>query len=105
MLLHLLLKRLERDAPELIEIGPQGRKAGGVKLIDPPCALGTVSDQARLFEHTQMLRDRWTADGELFGELADSQGPVQKMVNDGAPGWVAEGVQLLCGFYVRIHLR
>lgn len=50
-----------------------------------------------------MLRNRGTADGEVFRDLADGCGTAQELFENGAAGGVAQSVELR--FSVSHHLR
>ena len=74
----------------MVEIGAQRADTVGVELIDATGAHGLVDHQPGVLEHLQVLRDGGTADGKLAGELADGARAICEMLEDRAPGRVAE---------------
>src|SRR5919106_200876 len=75
-------------APERVELVAQRPYAGGVEPVDAPSSGRLVVDEARLFEHLQVLGDRRPADRQLIGEFAHGTWSFRQALEDGAPGGV-----------------
>jgi hypothetical protein len=88
------LVRGEGVIPETIEVRPEGFDARRVQLVEAAVSIRTIDDQVRLFENSQVLRDRRAADREGLRELADRLRSLKQSFEDGSPGWIAECVQL-----------
>ena len=56
-----------------------------------PSAL--ADDEAAVFEHAQVLGDRWAGDRQVLGQLPDRAGVTSEQLEDGASGRVAEQPQ------------
>jgi hypothetical protein len=71
-------------------------KAGdtlGVQLIKAAGAGTAIGDQARVFEHAQVLRDSGTADRKLASQFVDGDGSGRELLEDGHSGRVAQGIE------------
>src|SRR5438093_1578776 len=65
--------------PIRLKVGPQLRDALGARPIQAPRAVPSLAHQARLLQHPQVLRDRWSSHVEVAGDLARGElgGPDQ----------------------------
>jgi len=52
--------------------------------------IAAASDEAGALENLEMLRDRGTAHGERFGEVADGAFPSRETGEDRAPSGIGE---------------
>ena len=68
-------------------------KALGSKGIQVARADGTMRDEARLFEHAQVLAHGGAADGEGLGERSDRDRSAPQGLDDEAPRRISEGVK------------
>lgn len=76
--------------PEPVELRAQRADPGRVEVIDAARAGGPVADQPGVFEHLQVLRDRWSADRQLAGEFADRAWSLGQALEDRAPRSISE---------------
>ena len=65
----------------------------GVKLIEPAGAGAMVYNQTRLFQDLEVLRDCRPGDGQVLGDLIDSERPGRQLLKDGHAGRVGEGIE------------
>jgi len=66
------LEGYERAIPKALQISTQGSQPTRVELVDAVLAGAPVDDQARVFQHLEVLRDRRAAHGELVRQLVYS---------------------------------
>src|SRR6478609_4142484 len=66
------LEGYERAIPKALQISTQGSQPTRVELVDAVLAGAPVDDQARVFQHLEVLRDRRAAHGELVRQLGYS---------------------------------
>lgn len=97
------LKGAQGLLPNLIEVGAQERNAFGIQLIEAAGAVFAAGNQARILEHTQMLRDGGPADGQGSRQLVHGYGAGGELLQDGHTGGVSQGFK--AGLQVSIHLR
>src|SRR5215510_6277219 len=64
---------VERGGPEGVEIRPQRFERGRVYPVDAARAVRLIGDEARIFQHFEVLRHRRTRDGKVAGEVADGR--------------------------------
>ena len=74
-----------------------GRDALRVQTVQPASALRPFGHQSRLFEQTQVTRDRRAADRQLIGELLDRSVTVPQELDYGPPVGVAKSVEGISG--------
>ncbi len=79
----------------------QGGNAIGIQFVDAASAVAAISDQSRILEHAQMLRDRGAGDGDASGQIVDGAGMLADQGKDSQAGRIAESGE--AGLYVSIH--
>ena len=72
-------------------------------MVQPPRPGGVIDNEVGLLQNPQVLRDCGAANGEPLGQFANRQGPTEQAVQNGAPGGIAESVELRR--LVSSHLR
>jgi len=88
--------------PKAIEVRAQRLDARGVEFVESAVSIGPIDDQMGVLQDSQVLGDRRPGYGETPGEFADRLRPVEQPLEDGPPGRIAQGVQLL-GVLVNNH--
>ena len=91
---HFILECGERVRPESLEIASEQGESSRIEFVYSPCAHRAVRDQARILEHTQVLRDRGPADGKPMSEHADRAGDGEQALDYHPARRIAEGIQL-----------
>ena len=84
----------ERVVPEPIEIRAQRFDPAGIQLVETAVADRPVDDELCVFEDAQVLGDRGPADRKARAPVRRPAVVLQQPLEDGAPGGVAEGIQL-----------
>lgn len=64
-----------------------------IQLIQTPRTGFAIGDQTRVFEHTEVLRDRGPADRQLSGKLIYGDRAISELLKDGHAGGIAQGVE------------
>lgn len=95
------LKVCESPDPHLVEVGAETGDALGVELIEAACTGFAVHHEPGIFEHFEVLRHGWTADGKEVRQLIDGQGTSRKFLEDSHARGVAEGIET--GLEVSVH--
>src|SRR5262249_26009876 len=85
-----LLERIERLAPELVEIPAQGVQPCRIELVNAIPPVATLAHHTRLLENAEVLRNGRTADVEMFGEFVDPVGTSEQVLEHGTPGRVGD---------------
>src|SRR5689334_18223972 len=93
--LRLLPERLERLAPELVEVTPELDEPFHFHLVDPPRSFFARSDESGAFEHLEVLRDRRPRDPQSLRQLADGLRSLAQLLEDLQPGRVRQRRQCL----------
>lgn len=75
----------------------------GIEFVDAASAVAPVAHQARFLEDAQVLRDRWTRNGQPGGQFVDSARRGAEHLEDGQAGGVAKSGEAV--LYVSVHLR
>ena len=83
-----LPERAATGDPALRDGEPRGLHAAGADAADLCRA-----NETAVFEHLQMLDDRCDGDCKRSGEARNGGGAVAQLLDDGATGGVAEGVE------------
>jgi hypothetical protein len=64
----------QRLAPETVKLGTTRSQTGTIELINPLISGGPILDQTCILQNPEMLRDRWLADRNGAGQVADGAG-------------------------------
>ena len=80
--------------PEAVEVGTKRLDAGRIQLVQATISIGPIHHEVRVLQDPQVLRDRRPADGKTAREFADRLRPLEEPLEDGPPGWIAQGIQL-----------
>ncbi len=88
------LERRERVGPELVEELTQRTETLGLDGVDATRAIHAIGDEAGVFEHAQVLRDRRATDRKRLGQLADRERTLAELQQNRPPGRIAQGVEL-----------
>src|SRR5438552_6141069 len=93
-LLQVGLEAIETLFPDrAVALGPRGHflERSRLEPAGPPLGLASTHDQARPFEHPQMLRDRGQTDLERSGQLGDRALPRDESRENRAAGGIRQG--------------
>src|SRR5919108_927392 len=90
-LLDGLLVGRQRLVPKPVELGAKRRESRRVDSVNALFACACVDHEPCVSEDFEVLRDRWPADREDAGQVADRAGTLDEQLEDRAPGGIAEG--------------
>jgi len=79
--------------PHLVKVGAQPGHTRWIELVQPPRTILDVRHQARVFQHTQVLRYGGTAHWHLLSQLVDGLRAVRKLLKDGHARRIAQCVE------------
>ena len=71
----------------------QAGHAFGVQLIEAASSGLSVHYQPRILQHSQVLRNRWTAYRQHARKLVDGDRSARQLLEDGHPRGIAEGIE------------
>jgi len=84
------LKRHKCSTPKLLEVHTQLIEPSGIHRIDPTVPRRVVNDQARVFQHPEVLAHGRTTDWQSFRQLAHCPRTLDHPLKDPAPCRVSE---------------
>jgi hypothetical protein len=88
-------ERLERVAPETIQIATKILEPAALDAVEPPRTLALCAHETSALEHAQMLGYRGAGDSEPARDPPDSQGAAPEPLEDEATGRIGEGLDRL----------
>ena len=93
LLFRCCLKGAQRLGPHPVEVRTQPGHALGMQLVEAPRSGFAVGDQPGILEHTEVLRDRGTADRQRLRQLVDGNRTAREFLKDRHAGSIAQGVE------------
>ena len=98
-----LLESRQCLIPKFGKMVAEKGQALGIELVDAARAGAAVANEAGLFEHAQVLRNRGTGNWQAGGEFIHGARRRAEHLENGQAGGVAKGGESV--LYVSIHLR
>jgi hypothetical protein len=95
------LKIAEGPGPHLVEVGTEARDAFGVELVKAAGSGAAVENEACVFQHFEVLRNRGAADGKGARQFVDGERTRRELLKDGHARGVAKSVET--GLKVCVH--
>src|SRR5215471_17132676 len=90
------LERTQDVLPESFQVVPQQRQAIEVNAVELLAPTSFRTQQPRLFQHSEMLRDGWPADRKVARDVVDRARSAPDGFHDRAPRRIGERLQDLC---------
>jgi hypothetical protein len=88
-------ERLERVAPETIQIATKVLEPAALDAVEPPRALALRAHEPSALEYAQMLGHRGAGDAKSARDPPDSQGAAPEPLEDEAAGRIGQSLDRL----------